>query len=349
MFRVGDYVPWFNGQSTDGSAVQLHSLAGRYVVLCFFESTANPFSRRVLDDIERHGETFQANNALLMGISTDPRDVNLRSRREQEIYFCDATRDLSRMNEVVSKDGAYQPQTIILDSMLRVASVLPFHGDAETYVPRLLEILNALPPLESSPGYAPIIILPHVFEPDFCRDLIGLHEQHGGHDLGTMMDVGGQTVRHIDHRFKSRLDHEIVEQTVMQAACSRLTRSLIPEILRAFQFKATRVERHIVACYDSATGGHFKAHRDNLTAATAHRKFAVTINLNAEDYEGGDLWFPEYGSRLYRCPTGGAVVFSCTLLHEAKPVSRGRRYAYLPFLYDEQGYQQYVAGRARSG
>jgi predicted 2-oxoglutarate/Fe(II)-dependent dioxygenase YbiX len=29
------------------------------------------------------------------------------------------------------------------------------------------------------------------------------------------------------------------------------------------------------------------------------------------------------------------VVFSCSLLHEATPVTRGKRYVYLPFLYDE--------------
>ena len=34
-------------------------------------------------------------------------------------------------------------------------------------------------------------------------------------------------------------------------------------------------------------------------------------------------------------PAGGAVVFSCSLLHEATPVTRGTRYAVLPFLYDE--------------
>jgi len=29
------------------------------------------------------------------------------------------------------------------------------------------------------------------------------------------------------------------------------------------------------------------------------------------------------------------VVFSCSLLHEARPVTAGRRYALLPFLYDD--------------
>jgi len=49
------------------------------------------------------------------------------------------------------------------------------------------------------------------------------------------------------------------------------------------------------------------------------------------------LRFPEFGSRTYRASTGGAVIFSCALLHEATPVIGGRRYAFLPFLYDEHG------------
>ena len=29
-------------------------------------------------------------------------------------------------------------------------------------------------------------------------------------------------------------------------------------------------------------------------------------------------------------------MFSCSLLHEVSPVTSGRRYAFLPFLYDEE-------------
>ena len=68
---------------------------------------------------------------------------------------------------------------------------------------------------------------------------------------------------------------------------------------------------------------------------SAHRRFAVTLNLNVEDYDGGELRFPEFGARRYKRPTGDAVVFSCSLLHEALPVTRGERFAFLPFLYDE--------------
>lgn len=112
-------------------------------------------------------------------------------------------------------------------------------------------------------------------------------------------------------------------------------RNLIPEIRKAFNFHPTRMERYIVACYDAERGGHFKPHRDNTSGGTAHRRFAVSINLNADAFDGGDIRFPEYGSRTYRPPTGGAVVFSCSLLHQVTRVTAGRRYAFLPFLYDE--------------
>ncbi|HEX3065321.1 MAG TPA: 2OG-Fe(II) oxygenase, partial [Dongiaceae bacterium] len=68
-----------------------------------------------------------------------------------------------------------------------------------------------------------------------------------------------------------------------------------------------------------------------------------------------DLVFPEFGVLTYRPPTGDAVVFSCSLLHEALPVTRGRRYAFLPFLYDEaaarvrRANQQYVGTGAQGG
>ena len=94
------------------------------------------------------------------------------------------------------------------------------------------------------------------------------------------------------------------------------------------------MDRYIVACYDSAIGGHFYRHRDNVNAGAQHRRFAVTINLN-KDYDGCDLVFPEFGRRVYRAPHGGAVVFSCGALHQVTPMTRGRRYAFLAFLYGE--------------
>ena len=58
------------------------------------------------------------------------------------------------------------------------------------------------------------------------------------------------------------------------------------------------------------------------------------MNLN-EGYEGAHLRFPEYGAYLYRPGAGGAVVFSGSHLNEALPVTRGKRYVLLSFLFGE--------------
>jgi len=54
------------------------------------------------------------------------------------------------------------------------------------------------------------------------------------------------------------------------------------------------------------------------------------------DFDGGDLSFPEYGPRKFKPPLGGAIIFPCSLLHAVSRVTRGSRYAFLPFLFDEE-------------
>lgn len=184
-------------------------------------------------------------------------------------------------------------------------------------------------------GSAPVLIAPHVLEPELCRHLIALYDMNGGEESGFMREVEGKTVGLVDPAHKRRADLTIEDENLRRALMVRVHNRLVPLIERAFQFRATRMERYIVACYDSAVRGHFRAHRDNTTKGTSHRRFAVSINLNADEFDGGDLCFPEFGPQLYRPPTGGAVVFSCSLLHEARPVTRGRRFAFLPFLYDD--------------
>jgi predicted 2-oxoglutarate/Fe(II)-dependent dioxygenase YbiX len=177
--------------------------------------------------------------------------------------------------------------------------------------------------------------VPRVFEPELCLALIRYYDERGGEESGFVRDVGGKTVTVLDHQYKRRRDQDITDQALQRACMVRIHDRLAPEIFKAYQFRATRIERYIVSCYDASTGGYFLPHRDNTTRGTAHRRFAVSLNLNTGEYEGGLLHFPEFGGLLYQPPAGGAVVFSCSLLHQATPVTRGKRYAFLPFLYDD--------------
>jgi predicted 2-oxoglutarate/Fe(II)-dependent dioxygenase YbiX len=182
-----------------------------------------------------------------------------------------------------------------------------------------------------------VLVVPRVFDPVLCKTLIETYEQAGGKDSGFMRDVDGKTRLIVDHGHKRRRDHWLEDDKLRRACIAAMRQRLLPQIANAFQFQATLAERHIVSCYDADEAGHFRPHRDNTTLATAHRKFAVSLFLNAGEFDGGFLRFPEYGPALYTAPTGGAVVFSCSMLHEATVVTKGRRYMYLPFLYDANG------------
>ena len=47
--QPGDPAPWFIARATSNARYHFDSVAGRYVVLCFYGSAAQPLSRAVLD------------------------------------------------------------------------------------------------------------------------------------------------------------------------------------------------------------------------------------------------------------------------------------------------------------
>ncbi len=323
----GAPAPTFSAENHVNAHFASSSLGGLYVLLCFPP-----------DDLaERAGalSSFARAPALL----DDARLVAFVVTRDRAEY--DARPAVPGVRWFLDPDGAIaalygaggEGLWALLDPTQRILVAADM-----TQTERLFATLASLPLPEAHAGVpvsAPVLTVPRVLEPDLCLRLIELYRRQGGAPSGTMRQVDGRTVGVLTS-FKKRRDAQIEDPALRTEIRQRLQIRLLPEIEKAFQFQATRIERYIVACYDAAEGGYFRPHRDNTTTGTAHRKFAVSINLNS-DFDGGDLRFPEFGRRTHRPPPGGAVVFSCSLLHEATPVTRGTRYATLPFLYDEAG------------
>lgn len=138
----------------------------------------------------------------------------------------------------------------------------------------------------------------------------------------------------IRNELKRRRDHTVTDESLNNMLVRVVGRCVLPELQRAFSYSATRFEGFKIVRYDSDTGGFFRAHRDNLSPATAHRRFALSLNLN-EGYEGGELSFPEYDAVRYRPAAGEALLFSGSLLHEVTEVTSGERFALLSFLFGE--------------
>jgi predicted 2-oxoglutarate/Fe(II)-dependent dioxygenase YbiX len=359
--RIGEPAPWFVARSTRNPRFVFSTVAGRYVVLGFLGGSRHPLAAAALAEVARRRALFDDVKASFFGISADPAD-EAEGRVTDSLpgvrWFWDGDLAISRLygaapsgpsgpSHPSSGPIAYRPFWVVLDPQLRCVFHAPITGTAA-----VLDFIAAAPPPADHAGvalHAPVLILPRVFEPELCRRLIAAHEAKGGETSGFMRDVDGRTRLILDPSHKQRRDHDLIDPALRAAVAHRITDRLVPEVAKAFQFQATRMERYLVGCYDAAEGGHFRPHRDNTTAGTAHRRFAVTINLNAEDYEGGDLSFPEFGPRRYRAPTGGAVVFSCSLLHMVDPITTGRRFAFLPFLYDEAAAREREARNAELG
>jgi peroxiredoxin len=342
----GDPAPWFVQRSFANPEYGIDTAGGRYLVLCFFGSAADAHAQAAIAAAREHRGFFDDVRGCFFGISFDRGDET-EGRVENQLpgyrFIWDFDGKVGRQYGVLPREvtpGEARPPVrrrwVVTDTALRVIEVIDFQRDGSD-IARLRSYIERLPPPGRPAGLeiqAPVLVLPNVFEPEFCQELIGLYETHGGVESGFMREVGGKTVGIHDHKHKRRKDHIIEDQQVIRRTQAIFHRRVVPMIERAHQFTATRMERYIVSCYAAEDEAHFRAHRDNTTRGTAHRRFAVSVNLN-DEFDGGEVSFPEFGPRSFKAPAGGAVVFSCSLLHAVSKVTRGRRYAFLPFLYDE--------------
>jgi peroxiredoxin/predicted 2-oxoglutarate/Fe(II)-dependent dioxygenase YbiX len=342
---LGEPAPWFTAPTPSNPEFVFDTAAGRYILLAFLPKDDAAAAGEALRTIALHRAAFDDARASAFVVVRDPATAATAQDLQGLRWFLDLDGAVSRLYGALGDDGTERPMWLLLDPTLRAI------GRAQLAKAQMIfDHLAGLGPPEDHAGvplHAPVLIAPRIFEPELCARLVALHEADGGRFTGVMRDAGQRTVMVMDE-LKKRRD-VLVEDGELQALLrERLQRRLFPLIERAFSFAVTRIERHVVSCYDAADGAVFHAHRDSTTLGTAHRKFACSINLNA-GFSGGDLRFPEFGPRTYRPPPGGAVVFSCALLHEATRVTAGRRYAFLPFFYDEAGAEVAAAYKARVG
>jgi predicted 2-oxoglutarate/Fe(II)-dependent dioxygenase YbiX len=334
-FSRGDTAPLFHAACAGNPRFAFGAMAGRYLVLAFLGSVGQPEAARALAEVRGAAHLFDDARASFFGVSLDAADfASGRLADSPGIrFFDDRDQSVSRLYRALDGAGTYRGFALLLDPGLRVLEAAPLARLAD-----LLAAIPALPDIDAHAGmplHAPVLILPRVFEPEFCAALIAAWASGERTESGFMREVDGRTVLVKDSGFKQRQDHTLSDERLKTGARERILRRVVPEIEKAFGFRATRMERYLVARY-GAGEGHFKAHRDNTTKGTAHRRFAVSINLCADRHEGGDLRFPEFGTRAYHPATGAAVVFGCGLLHEVTAVTEGERFAFLPFLYDEE-------------
>lgn len=231
-----------------------------------------------------------------------------------------------------SRDG--EPVVVVLGADVRVADAVRVDDPAEA----VAAVVAAVPEVPA-PGsgarasrHAPVLLVPDALDAAWCQRLIDVWETSGAVQTGVESGAGDDRAEHADEQRKRRRDHTVEDGQLLRELTSHIGRRVMPELRKAFAYQASGFEGFKIGCYEAADGGFFDAHRDNLSPTTAHRRFALTLNLN-DEYEGGELCFPEYGPDRYRPEPGEALVFSGSHLHEVQPVTRGRRFVLLSFLF----------------
>jgi peroxiredoxin len=319
--EVGDIAPPFRLATADGEKIDpgADHISGKVLVLLFMPSGGTPPT----------GLTALAEQARGMGgrsflIAAEPKDA--------PAGFAPLADPDDQVAVRYGTHGA--PTIVVIAPNQHVAAIGLEAGVAAAALERIAARRR------DSANHPPILIAPDVLSRADCQRLISVFATQGhtfleSGDGEPPPGIGDHKMRIHDYGRKDRIDHRIMSRETNAFIDARLKRRLLPAIHKCFQYKITKREIFRIGCYEGERGGQPIGHRDNTRANVAYRRFACSINLNTEQFEGGGLRFLEYGDHEYRPETGAAIVFSSSVLHEAMHVTSGKRYVLLVNLYGE--------------
>jgi predicted 2-oxoglutarate/Fe(II)-dependent dioxygenase YbiX/peroxiredoxin len=337
--RPGDRVPDFALPGLDGKLRKfIWSFTGDPVVLLAVDDLAS-LDATQFDNLMAACKASAVMPVVVAGSAVAAAAAawaKLGGSGESPLLLCDADKKflpalLAQGGVGFGPAGGLRMRVIVLDPNQRIAATFDSRA-----LPAAAEAMDAVAAAVRADGgrdqvvltpMAPVLVLPRVFEPEFCAQVIRLWEKGDHKDSGVSSRYGNVNVSHL----KQTEDYTVVEPMMQKAISDRLAYRIGPELTKVFAFdRQFTFDSHVVLSY-SAEGRHFfGAHRDNGAPTTADRAFALSLNLN-DDFDGGELVFPEYAGIRVSPPAGGAAVFSCSILHQVLPVTRGRRFVLTTF------------------
>tara|TARA_Y100001934_G_scaffold11138_2_gene14185 strand:- start:14366 stop:15463 length:1098 start_codon:yes stop_codon:yes gene_type:complete len=355
---IGDRSPNFVLPGLDGEFYSFHERVRGNRTLLFLSSGLDQKTDSIitaLDSARRDFEALATDVLAVVSGTVEEVAVSAAAREATELpfqIFADVKGKILQGFREMLRDSTSTPISLVLDANQRVLMRIDVDNGAGEYVDSTIAYLKSVPQPSDRQvlgNSAPVLLIPNVIEPELCSALI--HRwQTMGHEEGKVQSVlDGRDHERVAFEGKRRLDHYIQDQALTRELGLRVVRRLAPEIEKAYRFEGFRLDPFLIGCYQAERKDFFRPHRDNLSPTNADRMFALSINLNTEEYDGGDLRFPEYGPHLYRPSTGAALVFSCSLIHEALPVTRGRRFVLLNFMRDVRPPDAPRTGRPAGG
>jgi len=335
MIDVGDIAPKFNLSGTNNERVDLDdaTIAGRFILLLFSPSD-------VVAELARYAalaEALVTDGALVYAVVGGTPTAAVASTELSFPLLVDPGGTVSNAYGMNRSESTLVG--VVLAPNHHVCGICDNVATLTKDVPAIVQSAHGQWRPRAVEAHPPVLTVPAIFGADDCKRLISTYRLQGntfvepGHgDKGITDDYKMRVPEYGRH---DRIDHWILNAETNRLIDDRLQTRLFPEIHKAFQYRITRREHYRIGCYEGERGGDLNGHRDNTEPGVAHRRFAVSINLNTEAFSGGGIQFLEYGGQQYRPDSGAAIVFSSSLLHEILEVTEGRRYVLLAFLFGE--------------
>lgn len=338
LIDEGDAAPFVHALDHAGQPIASEAdlVSGKPVLLLFCPSTDDPALAAGLTGFRDLAGRLAALQATLFVISRGDVAANAAARDRLALPFAilaDTGANIFKGYGVDPYPAAPGLTLFILDAGHRVARVLDHPAPADMAKQALDELdrLSANRPAERLKSHPPVLVLARMLSLADC-DFLGEvwhsrvpeYTTDGFTNAGSKAEAGDYKVVH-DGIYGKAVEYIVQEPGLQRFIDGRLRRRLLPEIRKALQATGLKRESYRIAGYEARAGGFLNPHRDNSIPANAHRRFTMTVNLNAGSYEGGELRFREYGEQLYAVERGTAIVWSASLLHEVLPVTKGRR------------------------
>ena len=320
-------------------------ITGGYLVLVFVSSLTSDAVQSEIKAFEQHAAAYEAANAKIVIVTAQSSTrINRDAKRAFGISF-PVLVDASGF--VFAAYGIQKRGTELTTTQMRSVVITPLRQircywdiemtkDHAAKAASLIDQAKLAEEVSWTAPHPPVLVVPQVFSPEECAGLIREFDTNGQLQIdrpNLSVSPGAFKMPVYEYNRQDRVDHIITDPQQQASLDKRLQERVLLLVRRVFAFTVTRRENISIARYVGARSGVEIGHRDNTDTAV-HRRFALSLSLN-EDYEGGELVFREYSNRGYRLPTGSAIVFSSSLLHEVEEITKGVRYNLLSHFFDD--------------
>ena len=341
----GMMMPPFDLKDETGRWLRLSDdhLSGKPLLVLLLNTRDDARVERWLDALADLDTTLRDRNFYAMVITTNSdANANAMLGRNKGLHWpmpSDATgRVFAGLG--VHKDRGLSDRLLLVSPFRQILSWWDEPEQCAEAIREAIQMMteNTNPDDRLMPPHAPVLAVPNVLTPAECASMIDAFENNKTFTVRPPKPEelrGDFKIPVYEHNRQDRVDCIIRDQKMLQFLDERIFGRVVPMVKKAFAFDVTRREDLHIARYVGERGGNQMGHRDNVSAPTAHRRFALSMNLN-DDYEGGDVVFQEFDNRGYKSPAGTAMIFSSSLLHEVRETTSGTRYTLISHFFNEQ-------------